>query len=151
MITGRPVVPEEEWIRTIFSSGAVISKQTEGIIVAEVSLGGDGELGDVLKAADIFGLEACFVKTLTIEGDVVIAALEALLQAGILQFSQRRAVYRFDFGLEKHDLTLLTILRGGYNRMICGFEYRQLFCCVCFGFLCAESGIQHTMIFYYTI
>jgi len=64
-----PVVPEVDWMRTQFLRSV---PKSVGISLAEVILGQEGELVDVVDALDILGFDTLFVHQIAIVGDIVV-------------------------------------------------------------------------------
>ena len=67
--------------------------ESEGVLVTQVILGGEGQFGDVIKALDVLRLDAHLVEFLPVEGYLLIAGLHGLLQSLKLEFLHRLAVH----------------------------------------------------------
>ena len=65
-------------------------EHAERVVVAEVDLGGEGQVGDVAVAGHVAGLDAELVQLLAVEGDVVVGVLERRPQPLHLQLAQLR-------------------------------------------------------------
>ena len=55
--------------------------QPVGVVVTQVGLLGEGQLGDVVKGADLLGLEPDGVKCLCVEGTVFVGVADNTLKA----------------------------------------------------------------------
>ena len=76
--------------------------QSERIVVAQVELVGEGQLGDVINALDVTRLQAHLLKLLPIERCVVIHILRHLDQTATLNFAKLFAIHAFNAGIPNH-------------------------------------------------
>ncbi len=63
-------------------------EHAEGIVVAQVDLGGEGQVGDVAVAGHVVGLDAELVQLLAVERDVVVGVLQRRPQPLDLQLAE---------------------------------------------------------------
>ena len=63
-------------------------KHAERVVVAQIDLGGEGQVGDVAVTAHLAGLQARLVELLAIEGHVGVGVLEHRAQTLDLQLAK---------------------------------------------------------------
>ena len=79
----RPVVPELAWIRRdlVLRHG----EHAEGVLEAQVLLGGEGELAEVGELTQVRRVDAGLVELALVQGDAVIGVGHRVLQAAELE------------------------------------------------------------------
>ena len=81
--------------------------EPEGILVAQVVFRGERQFGDVVKRADVFGLEALFVEFPPVEGDFLVAGLDGVDQTFCLESAHLLAGHAFDGRIVYHGNRVL--------------------------------------------
>ena len=78
--------------------------ESEGIIVPEVLLGGEGEFYDILYCADIIGADVHLLELLPVEWYIMIDIIHHLVQALPLHRAHLVARHRFFVFVPNHRL-----------------------------------------------
>ena len=76
--------------------------KAEGIVVAQVLLGGEGQLFDVLDGLNVIGADVHLLEFVTVEGHVVIDVFYNLMEPLALQGTHLVAAHAFFIGIPNH-------------------------------------------------
>ena len=76
--------------------------ESEGVLITQVVLGGEGKLHDVIDGSDLLRRYAHAIHLLTIERYILVAVLYNFLQAFALQLAHGFAIHTLHFGVVNH-------------------------------------------------
>ena len=79
------------------------SLQTEGVVVAQVLLGGEGQLLDILDGLDVVRADVQLLEFITIERHIVVDILHDFVQSFALERAHLVAAHAFFIRIPNHD------------------------------------------------
>ena len=94
--------------RSVYADNLALrgSLQTEGVVVAQVLLGGEGQLLDVLDGLDIVRTDIQLLEFITIERHIVVDILHNFVQSFALERAHLVATHAFFIRIPNHSFKM---------------------------------------------